>query len=183
MKRKLSSKFEMDDRGEIHHLLGMHIKRNREKKQLFLDQSLYLENVLKKFNFMDCKPVSTPMENGKKFNSVGDEDVLADVRLYQAAIGSIMYASLSTRPDLSASVGVLSHFMTKPGNEHWSGIKRIFRYIKGTLKYGLMFEASGDFFLTGYSDSDWAGDIETRKSTSGYLFMLGKGSISWSSKK
>ena len=182
-KEKLSERFEMDDRGEIHYLLGMRIQRDRNSKILTIDQSLYLEKVLDRFGMLNCNPVSTPLETGKKFQKVKENDEVFDTQLYQSAVGSLIYATICTRPDLCASVGVLSQHMAKPGSEHWSGIKRIFRYLKGTLTYGLKFVASDDFQLYGYSDSDWAGDVETRKSTSGYVFRLGGATISWRSKK
>ena len=108
-----------------------------------------------------------------------------NIKEYQAAIGCLTYASIATRPDLSAAVGELSKFMSKPGKEHWSGIKRILRYIKGTLDYGLQFEAigNGKISLTGYADADWGGDLINRKSTSGYAFKLGSSTISWRSKR
>ena len=164
-KRKLSERFEMDDRGEIHHLLGMRIQRDRKSRILTIDQSLYLEKVLDKFGFLNSNPVSTPLETGRKFKMVEENEKVFVIQLYQSAIGSLIYATICTRPDLCASVGALSQHMAKPGLEHWSGVKRIFRYVKGTLTHGLKFVASDDFKLYGYSDADWAGDVETRKST------------------
>jgi len=124
-KLKLSKHFDMDDRGEIHYLLGMCIKRNMNLKVLTIDQTAYLESVLKRFRMEDCQPVSTPMETGKKFEKLDDGEEPIDVTNYQAAIGSLTYASIGTRPDLSAAVGALSQFMSKPGQEHCVGVKRI----------------------------------------------------------
>lgn len=184
-KLKISSRFEMEDQGEIHYLLGMSIKRDRANKILTIDQKLYLEGVLKRFGMANCNPVSTPMENGKRFQALANDDGGVDINEYQAVIGSLIYASIATRPDISAAVGVLSKFMVKPGTDHWIGVKRILRYLKGTLSYGLVFShsQSDDFSLHGYSDADWAGDIDTRKSTSGYIFRLGPSTISWRSNK
>lgn len=182
-KLKLCDKFEMDDRGEVHYLLGMRIKRNRMSRELSIDQTTYLEGVLKKFEMTECKPVSTPLEAGKKFVKLRDDEKSIDVTRYQAAIGSLTYASIGTRPDISAAVGVLSQFMSNPSSEHWTGVKRILRYLKGTLTFGLKFIASKNFSLVGYSDADWAGDINSRKSTSGYLFRIGDATVSWRSKK
>ena len=135
-KLKISSRFEMEDQGEIHYLLGMSIKRDRANKILTIDQKLYLEGVLKRFGMANCNPVSTPMENGKRFQALTNDDEGVDINEYQAVIGSLVYASIATRPDISAVVGVLSKFMVKPGTDHWSGVKRILRYLKGTLSYG-----------------------------------------------
>ena len=114
--------------------------------------------------------------------TVGDEEVF-DTTMYQAAIGSLNYAAIATRPDLSTAVGKLSQFMQNPSNEHWAGIKRVLRYIKGTLDYGLNYSYSESFHLCGYSDADWAGCIDSRKSTSGFVFQIGNSTVSWSSKK
>ena len=88
-----------------------------------------------------------------------------------------------TGPDISVAVGLLSQFMTNPNKEHWNGVKRVLRYLKGTLNYGLKYEHSENFVLTGFSDADWAGDKIIRKSMSGYIFRLGESTISWGSKK
>ena len=184
-KAKLGERFEMDDRGQVHYLLGMSIQRERESKILTISQKSYLENILKRFGIQDCKPVSTPLEPGKKYDKLQDDRDPVDVQRYQAAIGSLIYASIASRPDIAEAVGVLSQFMARPGPEHWTGVKRLFHYIKGTLDFGLKYVASnkGDLSLQGYSDADWAGDVSTRKSTSGYVFKLGGATISWKSKR
>ena len=111
-----------------------------------------------------------------------EKDVPFDQQIYQQAIGCLTYASVCTRPDIAAAVSSLSQFMSQPSVDHWSGVKRILRYIKGTLNYGLIF-TEGDSVLRGYSDADWAGDLDTRRSTSGYVFMIGDSTVSWSSKR
>ena len=130
-----------------------------------------------------CKPVSTPLEPGMKYYKVSDDDILFDVNTYQKAIGSLTYAALCTRPDISAAVGVLSQFMSNPSETHWSGVKRILRYLRGTATYGLVYDGNNGSELLGFSDADWAGDVNTRRSTSGYAFQLGSSTITWSSKK
>ena len=102
----------------------------------------------------ECNPVATPMETNKKFVKLAENEDVIDIPGYQAAIGSIIYASIASRPDLSASVGVLSQFMVKPGREHWAGVKRVLRYIRGTIDFGLRFVGSNDFDLHGFSDAD-----------------------------
>ncbi len=101
-----------------------------------------------------------------------DRKAKVNIPEYQAMIGSLTYALIATSPDIAAAVGALSLVMTKPGQQHFKGVKRVLRYIKGTLNYGLHFDCLWDegFNLDGYSDADWAGDISTRKSTSGYIF-------------
>ena len=87
----------------------------------------------------NCKPVSTPLEFGKRYEAVSKEEKSLDIKTYQTAIGCLNYASLISRPDLAVAVGVPSRFMANPGPEHWKGVKRVFRYIQGTLDYGLVY--------------------------------------------
>jgi hypothetical protein len=130
-----------------------------------------------------CKPVSTPLEPGTKFSDLSNEDEKFDTQTYQQAIGCLTYLSVISRPDISAAVAALSQFMAKPSKDHWIGVKRVLRYLKGTLDYGLKYSADENPTLVGYSDSDWAGDINTRRSTSGYVFQVANSTVSWSSKR
>jgi len=100
---------------------------------------------------------------------------------YASAVGSLMYAMVCTRPDIAQAVGVVSRYMANPSKEHWSTVKRILRYIKGTSHAALCFGGS-DFTVRGYVDSDFAGDLDKRKSTTGYVFTLAGGAVSWISK-
>ena len=100
--------FEMDDRGELHYVLGMTVRRNRHFKALTIDQNVYLQKFLKHFRMEDCKPISTPLEFGKRFEELGDDEDPVDITEYQAVIGSVTYAMIAARPDLSFSVGMLS---------------------------------------------------------------------------
>ncbi|XP_048490429.1 secreted RxLR effector protein 161-like [Beta vulgaris subsp. vulgaris] len=98
---------------------------------------------------------------------------------YAGAVGSLMYAMVCTRPDLAHVVSVVSRFMTQPGKEHWQAVKRIFRYLKGTADVGLIYGNDTECLVTGYSDSDYAGDIDTRRSMTGYVYTLGGSVVSW----
>ncbi|XP_022149979.1 riboflavin biosynthesis protein PYRR, chloroplastic-like [Momordica charantia] len=101
---------------------------------------------------------------------------------YQSAIGSLMYAMMCTRPDICFAVSMISRYQSNPGQPHWKAVKRILRYLKGTMNYSLCYQRNNSE-LEGYSDADWGGDMDERKSTSGYVFLLNNGAISWSSKK
>ena len=182
-KKMLNEKFDMTDLGEVKSILGMSVERNRAKGVLTINQSAYLQSALERFGMADCNPVSTPMEPGKHYEKTPDDEEGFNTREFQALIGSLVYASIATRPDISEAVGKLSQHMSRPNKEHWAAAKRVLRYIKGTLQFGLNFERSDNFKLIGYSDADWAGDVDTRKSTSGYVFMLGKATVAWASKK
>ncbi len=124
--------------GEVSYVLGMSVKRNRETRTLTINQPKYLEGVLKRFGMQECKPVSTPLEPGKRFESLTENETPVNVQEYQMVIVCLTYATTATRPDLASAVGILSKFMSRPGKDHWQGVKRVLRYIKGTLNYGLM---------------------------------------------
>ena len=148
----IAQRFEVQDLGELSYVLGMCIKRNRRLRTMSITQTKYFEGVLKRFQMENCKPVSTPLAPGSPF----------DVKTYQTAIGCLTYAATISCPDLSAAVGVLSKYLSRPSAEHYQGIKGILRYIQGTLNYGLMFSADGNSpELIGYSDADWGGDVST----------------------
>eukprot|EP00253_Pinus_taeda_P003596 PITA_03596 len=106
---------------------------------------------------------------------------------YASAVGSLMYAMVCTRPDIAHAVGVLSGFMSKPGKEHWIVVKRVFRYLHGTSDYGLCYQGRPGLDkvldIRGFVDADWVVDLDQRRSTSGYVFNLFGGAISWMSKK
>ncbi|MCP3667284.1 MAG: hypothetical protein GY696_33120 [Gammaproteobacteria bacterium] len=181
-KKVLSSKFDTKDLGPVHHILGIKVDRDRENRRLFMSQEKLFSELLQNFGMENCNPVSTPIEAGLKLESHDGDSV--DKARYQSLIGSINYAVTATRPDLAAALTSVNKFMQNPGPQHWSAAKRILRYIKGTLSHGILF--SGDdsgITLSGYTDADWGGDIETRQSTSGYVFNLGGGPISWRSKR
>lgn len=119
-----------------------------------------------------------------KFHAAQEDHVATEAsRLaYQSAVGSLMYAMLGTRPDIAFAVSVVSRYASNPDESHWKAVKRIFRYLNGTRDWHLVFR--GDLKpLTGYTDADWAGDQDTRRSTSGYVFDVGSAAISWSSKR
>ncbi|MCO5598419.1 hypothetical protein L7F22_052514 [Adiantum nelumboides] len=141
------------------------------------------ETLLCKFGLEDCKPIATPMKTGLKL-SLHDAGDPADVTLYQTAVGCLIYVC-NTRPDIQFAVSHVSRFMHSPGSKHWQAVKRIFRYLSGTLHLGLFYPRGGSLppDLHAFSDSDWAGCFDTRVSTSGFCFMLGSSCISWLSKK
>ena len=129
----------------------------------------------------NCKPVSTPIDCGMKLSKF-DEGEKVDPTLYRTLIGSLTYLTC-TRPDILYGVGLISRLMEVPTTSHMKIGKRIFKYIKGTINHGLTFTTSEDFNLIGYSDSDWGGDVDDRKSTTRYIFFMGDTAFTCSSKK
>jgi hypothetical protein len=192
VKTQLSSKFDMKDLGASNFILGMEIKRDRKRRKLWLNQRKYVETILQRFNMQECKPVKVPIPVGVKLSvdqcpkTHEEEEDMSHVP-YASAVGSLMYAMVCTRPNIAHAVGVLSRYMSKPGKEHWTAVKRAFRYLRGTASYGLCYEGRPGLDrvvdIHGFVDADWAGDLDRRRSTRGYVFNLFGGEISWMSKR
>ncbi|KAH7465285.1 Retrovirus-related Pol polyprotein from transposon TNT 1-94 [Fusarium oxysporum f. sp. matthiolae] len=183
IKRSLNQRFSMTDLGPCHFYLGMSITRNRRQRRLSLSQKGYIEKVLKEFGLWDSKPTATPVATAKLEPALDDEDTHSDRKhWYAKAIGCLMYAMLGTRPDIAFGVSLCSRYLANPTKAQEAAVKRIMRYLRGTCDFKLEFR--GDIRpLTGYTDSDWAGDTETRRSTAGYIFNVGSGAISWAAKR
>jgi hypothetical protein len=189
IKDKLSGRFEMTDLGHANWLLGMEIKRDRVQRTVSLGQAAFAKDILERFNMSDCNPADTPMSLEKLSSDMSpaskeEEEHMAMVP-YRSAVGSMMYLMICSRPDLATAIGILSQYMASPGPQHWTAAKRVLRYIAGTVDKVLVLggRPKGGLVLTGYADADWAGDIDRRRSTSGFCFSLGRGCITWSSKR
>lgn len=185
IKAELGRRFQLKDMGELHYFLGVSVKQNFDTGQTWIGQPAYTKAVIEKFGMEHSKPARTPMAQGTKLLKAIEHSEMVDAALYQSAVGSLLYLSGWTRPDIAFSVSSVSRFCSKPTKEHWTAVKRILRYLNGTLNYGLMYEKNEDKNdgLIGYSDADWAGDTGDRKSTSGYLFMMTGAAVSWKSRK
>jgi protein associated with RNAse G/E len=179
IKKQMSQVFEMKDLGELHYCLGLEVWRN--VGQTFVSQGKYVREVLKKFKMDQCKVSYAPMQQNTKLHCDDGSKEVNDT-VYRQMVGSLNYLT-TTRPDIAYSVSVLSHFMAKPLEIHWNAAKGVLRYLKGTIDYGIKYTDSFDVELTGYSDSDWAGNSDDRRSTTGYAFGIGSRIVSWSSKK
>ncbi|GJZ01586.1 retrovirus-related pol polyprotein from transposon TNT 1-94 [Tanacetum coccineum] len=147
----------------------------------FISQTAYAKEILKKSKMENSNPVVTPMELCTKFSKIEGGEPM-DANLYRSLVGSLRYLTC-TRPDLSYSVGVVSRFMENPKYAQLKALKRIMRYVKGTESLRLFYSSSKEYKLKGYSNSDWHGDVDDRKSTSGYVFFMGETAFTWASKK
>ena len=186
LKKQLSKQFAMKDLGPAKQILGMRIIKDRTNGTLKLSQTEYVKKILSRFSMDEAKPVSTPL--GSHFRLTKDQSPKTEQEQaymskvpYASAIGSLMYAMVCTRPDIAHAMGVVSRYMSNPGKQHWEAIKWILRYLKGTLGSSLCFTGA-DMKLTGYVDSDLVGDVDTRKSTTGYVYTLGATTVSWVSR-
>lgn len=184
VKKQLNHAFQMSDLGPVNHYLGMKITRNREERAIYLSQATYIDQILASHGMANCHAVHTPMTTDCHLMPAGPhyDCPLKLKRQYQSAVGSLMYAMLGTRPDIAFAVSVVSRFASNPTHAHEEAVKRIFRYLQGTKDLVLAYKGGLEHLL-GWTDSDWAGDHDTRRSTSGYVFCIGSGAISWSSKR
>ncbi|KAE8698166.1 tir-nbs resistance protein [Hibiscus syriacus] len=162
-KENLSVRFQMKELGQLKHFLGLEVDRTHEG--IFLCQQKYAKDLLKKFGMLECKSTSTPMEPNIKMCTHEGKD-LEDATMYRQLVGSLIYLTL-TRPDISYAVGVMSQYMQNPKKPHLEAVRRILRYVKNTIDYGLLYKKGEDCKLVGYCDADYAGDHDTRRSTTG----------------
>ena len=178
-KAKIMETFEARDLGSCTYFLGMDIIRDRENRSITLAQHRLTNDLLTKYNMLEAKSLSTPLSVATKLTKEGD---ILDPSEYPYAqlVGSLMYLSICTRPDISQAVGALARYMAKPTMAHWQAAKGVLRYLAGTADYGIVF--TGGTGLETYCDADYAGDIDSRRSTTGYVFILNGGAISWSSR-
>ncbi|GJY57002.1 zinc finger, CCHC-type containing protein [Tanacetum coccineum] len=177
-KEFLSSKFSMKDMGEADVILCIRIKHG--SNGIAISQSHYIEKVLKKFNYFDCTPVSTPMDTSEKLMPNNGQTV--SQLEYSRVIGCLMYAMTCTKPDIVFVVGKLSRYTSNPGTQHWQAIQRVLKYLKKTIDYRLTYTGYPSV-LEGYTDASWISNTEKNSSTSVWVFLLGGGAISWASKK
>ena len=179
IKRLMAQIFEMKDLGSLHYCLGLEVCR--DTGQTFLTPGKYARNLLEKFGMDQCRSAATPLQQNLKLNS-DDGTKEIDATMYKQLVSSLIYLT-TTRPDLAYFVSVLSQFMSKPLESHWIAAKSVLRYLCGTVNYGILYTDVSDVTLAGFSDSDWVGNLDDRRSITGYAFNIGSGVIVWSIKK
>uniref|UniRef100_A0A5S6Q3I8 Reverse transcriptase Ty1/copia-type domain-containing protein n=1 Tax=Trichuris muris TaxID=70415 RepID=A0A5S6Q3I8_TRIMR len=173
--------FQTKDLGEVKNYLGIQIEREGDGS-ILLHQRNKIEQLLEQYGLMECKPAPTPMETG--FLSVNQESPpMPDNTKYRQAIGSLLYVATVSRPDIAAPVGFLCRHVEKPTEADWKAVKRVMRYLAATKYMTLRLSSAGGIDLQCYVDADWAGDKADRKSTTGFVFQLGKNTVAWSSRK
>jgi hypothetical protein len=185
-KARIGTKFKLTDLGAISWLLGFTITRDRAARTISLSQHAYISTILRRFNFEDCKPLAMPMDPNTQLTkeqcpTTVEEIAEMKVVPYREAVGSLNWAAVGTRPDISFVVGVLSQYLENPGRVHWEAVKRVFRYLQGTKDWRLTYggEARG---IMGFTDADGASQ-EHRRAISGSVILIDGGAVSWSSKK
>ena len=178
-KSNMMKNFKMSDLGLLHYFLGLEVKQGLDR--IFISQRKYAIDLVKRLNMLDYKTACSPMNLNEKLIA-DDHTGTANAKFYRSMVGALNYLS-HTRPDIAHSVSVVSRFMHNPSKHHHGAVKRIMRYVAGTIDFGIWYSKVSGFKLFGFTDSDWASCIDDRRSTSGYVFTLGSGAISWSSKK
>lgn len=189
VKEQLASRFQMRDLGPISYILGIEVIRDCPNRRLYLSQRKYIQDVLARFNMSSARSVTTPLNRGAPMTlddcpqTQDDMDYMATVP-YLSAVGSLMYLAIGTCPDLSYAVGALSCFNSNPGKAHWQQVQHVFKYLIGTQDWSLCYGASREGTrLSVFSDSDYAGDLDSARSTSGFTVFIGSCLVNWSSKR
>lgn len=195
--RQLRERFNVTDLGESKFMLGMRITRDRAARTIKLDQELYVTKALEKFDLDHSTPKSTPGVSHDTHDESSAEsnelDQPCELKLYQEKVGTLLYAAISTRPDISYSVNKLTQRMQAPTMRDSRACDRVFRYLAGTRSLGLLFgrqrladtlrHSTSAVTVTAYADADWASDRVDRKSITGWIAMLNGDPVSWASKK
>jgi len=179
--RELEKDFAIKDLGELHYFLGIQVQR--KNGSLLLSQERYASEILKRVNMQLCKPVKTPLCTLEKLSvTSGTRLGTRDSTRYRSIVGALQYLTL-TRPDLSFAVNKVCQFLHSPTTVHWEAVKRILRYVQGTIKMGIKISKSKSMLVSAFSDADWAGCPDDRRSTGGFAVFLGGNLISWCARK
>ena len=170
----------MKDLGIARKFLDMKIEYETNDS-IKIHQNQYIQQLLTHHEMQDCNPIKTPMDTSVKLTAVKDDKALADSKEYASIMRGLTFAVCVTRPDISCAIDQLSQFLNNPSSKHILTIKWVLHYLQGTSSLGITYHPPL-LRLTGYSDADWTGDIDTRRSIIGYVVMLNNGAIVWGSK-
>ena len=180
VKDQVAAKFEVRDMEEVKDFIGIKVMRNREAKTITLSYPGHTAALFASFGMAASTPNKTPMASGTSLTKTG-EALLLEGNRYAELVGSLLYLSTMTRLDIAVAVGVLSRFMSCPEQGHMRAAKGVLRYLRGTVRLGVVYGATEP--LQGFVDADWAGDIDSRRSTTGFVFTFNGGPVSWASKR
>jgi hypothetical protein len=187
-KEEIGGVWEVKDVGESEYFLGMKVQQDLELGTIRLTQRPYWEHVVNHFGLAGVTPRNTPLPTGITLDSnmspktESEKKDMTD-KPYRPILGSVMWGQLATLPDLSFAVSLLSRFQANPGLDHWNALLHVVGYIKNTMDYGLTYSRNSDLSPTAFVDTDYGGCKDTRRSTSGYVFIMAGGPVTWSSKR
>ncbi|XP_048436076.1 uncharacterized mitochondrial protein AtMg00810-like [Pyrus x bretschneideri] len=176
--QSLHETFAIKDLRRLKYFLG--IEMANSSKRLFLNQRKYVTDILKETNFLDCKPVASPIDSKLKFTINGE--TLHNVSYYQRLVGKLIYLTI-TRLDITYGIGIVSQFMHSSTIDHLNIIKWILHYLKGSIGRGILIQNNQFTSISGYTDADWAGNAIDIRSTIGYCTFVGGNIVTWKSKK
>jgi hypothetical protein len=187
LEKAVEQRFRISRSGEVHWILGTSIHRNAKSHYIYITQQDYIDSVARKFNVQHLRPVSSLLPLGIDFSAIScpktDEEKAEALKIpYKELIGSLMFTAIVSHPDISYSVGKLVQYSLNPRHSNWNLVKQILQYLY-TIKDWELHLGSKHMKLQAYSDTDFAGDLEDRKSTGSYVVFLGDRVVSWSSKK
>ena len=180
-KKVMRSSFDIRDLGEAKYFLGMEIERDRAGGTIKLSQTKSIVDAVARCGLDDAKINRVPIHVSTHLTKTGSKPIDKTQVPYMELVGTLLYLASCTRPDISQAVGALSRYMAQPTEQHWKAAKGVLRYLSGTTTVGIAFSKGGSS-LVGYCDWDYAGDVDSRRSTTGYVFTLMGGAVSWSSK-
>lgn len=189
IKNELKKRYKLRDLGPVDYILGIKVIRDRSSRKLYLSQRKHIDDILAKFNLAAVRPVSTPLSKAAPLTKEDSPSTAEEIEYmrsvpYLSAVGSLMYLAVGTRPDIAYAVGALSRFNSNPGRAHWKAVQHVFKYLAGTRDQMLCYSAGRDgTTLQVFSDADYAGDVDSARSTSGYAVFVGSCLVNWSSKR
>ena len=186
LKEQLASEFEMKDLGKVKRILGMQVMKNEKLGELRISQENYLQKALSRFGMQEAKSILTLIAQHFKLSHLQCPSTVEDVKYiskvpYSNVIGCLMYAMICSRPDLAYAASLISRFMSNLGKMHWQAIKWVLRYVRAIVKHGLLSKKSeqGVDNILGFCDSDYCGDLDRRRSLTGFCFTLFRNVVSW----
>jgi uncharacterized protein (UPF0147 family) len=183
----LDTEYGVKDQGLLNEYLGIEVEQDDEN--IAIHQTKYTKKILEKYGYENSHKTGNPMQSNMHLTTANKDDEFDSDFDYRGALGMLMYLATSTRPDIAYVVGQLSRFASNPTRKHVGTLKRVFRYLVGTINHGITYRRSSGYDekegikLHGFCDSDWAGDTESRKSTTGFVFTLADGAIAWMSRR
>ena len=180
-KQRIGTQFKTKDLGPASFFLGVSVRQ--DQSGISMSQPAYIQTLLDKFGLGDCNTQRIPMTPDADLHKRAEGELAADESEFRSMIGSLMYLSTATRPDLSFAVHRLAQFSSDPSSAPLAAVKRIFRYLRATKDFGIRFRAKDKSQLTGYVDADWAACLDTSRSTTGCLFLLAGGPVAWMSRR
>ena len=183
IKNATKKEFSIKDLGDLTYCLGIEIHRKRDERITKMNQRAYIKRLAEKFGVDNCKDVHTPADSNAKLAKVPDEEVFVPKFPYRELVGALMYVATCTRPDIAHAVGEVAKYCERYNKSHWTAAKRILKYLKTNQDMSIVFSGFNKGELIGFADANWAGDLDTRRSTTGYVFFLNGSAISWNSKR